>query len=95
MTEADCIKLGVEKRGPKRSDHWLCAIFIWGWLFAHPKDGCSTWFIIRVSGECDECGERHPEKEYARQFNRFRSILIHSQRVATQVCPRFRIFSVE
>lgn len=95
MTEADIGLLHVPKRGPKRSDHWLCQFILWRWLLAHPKDQCSPWFIIRARAECKKCDESHHEKEYARQFNRFRRILIHGQRVITELFPRVRFFSVE
>jgi hypothetical protein len=95
MTEADCDRLNVEKRGPKNSDSRFFQFFLWRWLLAHPTDRNSPWFIIRVRAECPACDESHEEKEYARQFSRFRRILIHSQRLVNELCPKLHLFSVE
>jgi hypothetical protein len=95
MAETDCDALGVQKRGPRCSDHWFFQFILWRWLLSHPTDRSSMWFIIRVRAECPTCDESHEEKEYARQFNKFRRMLIHGQRFVAEVLPHFRIFSVE
>jgi hypothetical protein len=96
MTEEDCDRLGVIKRGPKRSDHWFCRFIIWRSLFAQPVDRCSPWFIIRIKTECKKCDKiHHEDKEYARQFSKFRRMLIHGQRMIVEFFPRFHFFSVE
>jgi len=95
MTEADVDRLGVEKRGPRISDHWFFQFFLWRWLLAHPKDSNSPWFIIRARAECKKCDEFHHEKEYARQFSRIRRVIIHGQRMVAELFPQFRIFSIE
>ncbi len=79
MAEKDCFNVPI--KNPRCSDHPAWRFVGLGWLVSPPcppdplkpsmgQADLLIWYIVIEDGDCENCGEKHPEKKYRRVYGR-------------------------